>query len=213
MATSKKSHVHERTTPPPPPLPLRENGKRVFILILFFVVAYLLVREVGTGASIPFFGLGGGGGAKVRKISKIFGALYAQSCSIKVCAQARRKIWSVCLVMFYVKSNGFVVPYDDFEPILALHNYYEFFKLSKLLGGGVKTICFAPPIFSLGANCPLPPPPPGSTPLGWGCTKISMWKKVRGVPPPPRPRSARLAGLTRHHGLHFQNTPVEKILP
>ena len=47
-----------------------------------------------------------------------------------------------------------------FIPILALHNY-EFFKLSKLLGGGGKRYVCHPNYFHLGATATPAPPPPG----------------------------------------------------
>ena len=46
-----------------------------------------------------------------------------------------------------------------FKPILALHNH-EFFELSKLMGGGGKTIMFAPNIFIGGGGGRLHPCPP-----------------------------------------------------
>ena len=79
------------------------------------------------GASIHFFGLG----TRVRKIAK------SQNRDIENC---------VCLVVFSVKFNGFVVSDSAFYTYSCI-TYYEFFKLSKLLRG--KTICLPPP----------PPPP------------------------------------------------------
>ena len=114
----------------------------------------IILSEYDQGRQSPFRMGGGGGGAKVRKMSN-FSARNSQNKTLRA---AKLKIVYV-LYNFYVKFNGFIVL---FKPILALH-YCEFFKLSKLLGGGGKTIC-CPPIFSLGGGggrlLPAPPPPP-----------------------------------------------------
>ena len=90
----------------------------------------------------------------------------------------------------YIKFNGFVENYSAFSTYSCIR-YYEFFKLSELLGGGggPKRYVCPPPIFSLvGGGGRLPPLPPQDrrlcishnfgdrTPLwnGWVITK-SRW--------------------------------------
>ena len=70
-----------------------------------------------------------------------------------------RKIDNCVYVSVFMKFtfNGFVVPYTMIlKPILALH-IMNFSSCQNYWGGGGKTIC--PPIFSLGATPPSPPPP------------------------------------------------------
>ena len=47
----------------------------------------------------PFFGMGGGGGARVREKlkSNIFGAVHAQNRNIKLCARSSRQTWKLCM--------------------------------------------------------------------------------------------------------------------
>ena len=103
------------------------------------------------------------GGAKVRKL-QFFGALCMKYHNIGLCARSAPKIFNILHIyqLINVEFNGFVVSYSAILTFSCI-TYYEFFKLSKLLGG--KTICLPPPqYFHWWGDCP-PPCPPGSTPL------------------------------------------------
>ena len=98
------------------------------------------------GASINFSeGWGGGGG---------------QSCSIYNFARAAK----LKFVYFYVKCNGFVVPYNAFLNLL-LHYILWIFQVVEIIGGGggKRYVCPPPNIFMGGGGGS--DSPPGSTPL------------------------------------------------
>ena len=101
-------------------------------------------------------------GVKSKKNVKFFGALCAQSCNIKLCAQSvpqNRKLCMFCSV-FMLSLMVLQCFALLFKPILALHILLIFQVVEIIGGGGGKTICLPPNIFIGGATAP-----PGSTHL------------------------------------------------
>ena len=84
-----------------------------------------------TGASIHFSDWEGREGARVRKFST-----FSQSRNIKLCALSAPQNSKLCMFssIFYVKSNGFVVPDSAFKTysyITIMH-----FQVVEIIGGG-----------------------------------------------------------------------------
>ena len=105
----------------------------------------------------PFFGFGGGGG-KSKENFNIFGRAKSQYKTLRTAQNGKLCMFSsifmfltVCLI---VLLN------------LFLHYILLIFQVVEIIGGGGgQNDMFATQIFSLGGDCPLLPPPPGSTPL------------------------------------------------
>ena len=114
--------------------------------------------------SIFRIGGGGGGGGNSNENFKFFCMLCPQNCNVKSCAQSAPQNLKLCMFssIFYVKFNGFMN-----------------FQVVKIIGGGGggQNDIFATPIFSLGCDCPPPPPTPGSTTLPCGSFwfYVAMW--------------------------------------